>query len=89
MLIILVNMDLNKLSKVDFQTTNVRGYSNLRGHGVLNVSKVRDNGVSTTKNNYNLLQPLTKPYGNHLPPTTNKELDDRNSQTTLAWDNPQ
>ena len=82
-------MDPNKLSNIDFQTTNPKGYSNLRGAGILNISKVRRNGVSTTKTNYNRLLPLTQPFGNHLPPTATKDVSDRTSQTTLAWDNPQ
>ena len=78
-------MDLNNLANVDFQVSETKGYSNLRENGVLHMSKVNAEGVSTTKSEYNRLQPLKLPFGTHLPPTADREVIERNGQVTIAW----
>lgn len=71
-------------AQVDFEsTTQSRGFSNRRGYGLLKMTTY--NGKQLVNDSYpqNRLQPLTTPFGNHMPPNS-KGLQ-LESQTTQAW----
>ncbi len=67
---------VNYSSSVQF--SHVRGYASIINYSLEN------NRSHITKHNYNLLEPLTYPYGNHLPLDTANNSD-KNPQMTLAW----
>lgn len=79
-------MDNNLYAKVDFQTTQQHGWSNLRGYGVLQMSKPEQNKILNDKHMFNRIQPLTKPFGDHFPKQAKPEIVlQLNPQTDLAW----
>ena len=56
--------------------TYFRGYGNIVVH-TLN----SDGTLTTAMSPWNRLQPMTEPFGNHLPPDSNQF----NPQTNIAW----
>ena len=76
----------NLYAKVDFETKNNHGWSNVRGYGVLQISKPENYKVINDKHMYNRIQPLTTPYADHFPPQEKPEMVlQLNPQTNLAW----
>lgn len=59
-----------------------------RGYGTIEANLITQNKWATELQKYNRLQPLTNPFGNHLPQTADGvfQLD---PQTSIAWDNNQ
>jgi hypothetical protein len=60
-----------------------------RGYGNIVVHEVRgDNSVSTNITKFNRIEPLTGPFGEHLPPVNPNGTDKYqmfNAETTIAW----
>ena len=76
----------NLYASVDFETKTPITWSNLRGYGVLQLSKFENSQIVNDKYMYNRIQPLTMPFGNHYPPQNNQEFVlQLNPQTNLAW----
>ena len=76
----------NLYAKVDFETKNNHGWSNVRGYGVLQISKPENMKIVNDKHMYNRIQPLTTPYANHYPPQEKQDMVlQLNPQTNLAW----
>jgi hypothetical protein len=81
-----IKMDNNLYAKVDFETTNNHGWSNVRGYGVLQMSKPEQYKIVNDKHMYNRIQPLTGPFANHFPAQENPDMVlQLNPQTDLAW----
>lgn len=79
-------MDNNLYAKVDFETKNNHGWSNIRGYGVLQISKPEQDKIINDKHMYNRIQPLKVPFADHYPRQQNPEMVlQLNSQTDLAW----
>lgn len=59
-----------------------------RGYGTIEANLLAQNKWATELQKYNRLQPLTTPFGNHMPQTADGvfQLD---PQTNIAWDNTQ
>jgi hypothetical protein len=76
----------NLYAKVDFETKNNHGWSNVRGYGVLQISKPENMKIVNDKHMYNRIQPLTTPYANHYPVQEKQDMVlQLNPQTNLAW----
>ena len=76
----------NLYAKVDFETKNNHGWSNVRGYGVLQISNAENMKIMNDKHMYNRIQPLTTPYANHYPVQENPNMVlQLNPQTNLAW----
>lgn len=56
-----------------------RGYGNIVIHDIKN-----DNNISTNITKFNRIEPLTMPFGMHLPKNDNAN-EMLNPETTLAW----
>ncbi len=59
-----------------------------RGYGVIEANLLAQNKWATELQKYNRLQPLTTPFGNHLPQTADGVFQFE-PQTNLAWDSTQ
>jgi hypothetical protein len=59
-----------------------------RGYGVIEANLLAQNKWATELQKYNRLQPLTNPFGNHMPQTADGVFQTE-SQTNIAWDNTQ
>ena len=58
-----------------------RGYGNIVIHDVYG-----DNSVTTNITKFNRIEPLTMPFGEHVPKTIEgKTFHMSNSETTIAW----
>lgn len=68
--------NVNYKSTVEF--THIRGYASIINYKMFN------NQRQITGHDYNLLEPLTLPFGNHLP-IEQLNMTDKNPQTMLAW----
>jgi hypothetical protein len=76
----------NLYAKVDFETKNNHGWSNVRGYGVLQISKPENDKIVNDKHMYNRIQPLTTPYADHFPKQEKSDMVlQLNPQTNLAW----
>ncbi len=76
----------NLYAKVDFEPKNNHGWSNVRGYGVLQISKPEGFKIINDKHMYNRIQPLTTPYATHYPPQERQEMVlQLNPQTNLSW----
>jgi hypothetical protein len=74
-------------AQVDFENEfqKNRGWSNRRGYGTMVIAKYDGNKIYKDIHLQNRIQPLTTPFGNHLPPMVeNQQL---NPQTNIAWNN--
>lgn len=71
--------------QVDYLPPFKAQYSHIRGYGAIRTYKVEGDKVSVGINPYSRLQPLTQPFGSHLPPNGTSEYLAANPQTTLAW----
>ena len=79
-------MDNKLYAKVDFETSNQHGWSNLRGYGVLQMSQFQNGKILNDKHMFNRIQPLNKPFGDHFPKQQKPEMVlQLNPQTDLAW----
>lgn len=78
----------NHCSVVGLDTT-ARKLVYRRGFGNILTSVVTNNKISNEIVEFNRLQPLTKPFGNHAPPTADPAFLSNNPQTTLGWDRRQ
>lgn len=59
-----------------------------RGYGAIEANLLAQNKWSTELQKYNRLQPLTTPFGNHIP-STGDGVFQLDPQTPIAWDNNQ
>jgi hypothetical protein len=79
-------MDNKLYAKVDFETSNQHGWSNLRGYGVLQMSQFQNGKILNDKHMFNRIQPLKTPFGQHFP---NEQIPgyqlQLNPQTDLGW----
>jgi len=67
-------------------TTQKINYS--RGYGNIVIHDVRgDNSVTTNITKFNRIDPLTMPFGEHLPQVANSNSNYKmsNTETTIAW----
>lgn len=71
--------------KTDYLPPFQAEYSNIRGYGSLRVYTVNQNKVSVAIHPYSRLQPLTMPFGTHLPTNGTPEYISANPQTAIAW----
>jgi hypothetical protein len=80
-------MSLNPelFEKTDYLPTFKAQYSHIRGYGNIRVYDVNQNKVTVAIHPYSRLQPLTMPFGTHLPPGSTPEYLAANPQSTLAW----
>jgi hypothetical protein len=79
-------MDTNLYAKVDFEPQTNHGWSNIRGYGVLQMSKPEQFKIINDKYMYNRIQPLTRPFGDHYPRQEKSDMVlQLNPQTDLAW----
>ncbi len=78
-------MNNNLYAKVDFPTTHSHGWSNMRGYGVLQLSRFEGCKIINDKYMYNRIQPLKTPFGDHFPPNKQNVVYQLNPQTDLAW----
>jgi hypothetical protein len=60
-------------------------YSHTRGYGNIRVYNVDNQKVSVAIHPYSRLQPLTQPFGAHLPVNSTPEYLASNPETTIAW----
>jgi hypothetical protein len=78
-------MDSRLYAKVDFETKNHHGWSNVKGYGVLQMSEFKYGKIVNDKHMFNRIQPLKLPFGQHLPPQPPTHVFQLNPQTELAW----
>ena len=60
-----------------------------RGYGNILTSVVTKNNVKSEISDFNRLQPLTAPFGTHLPPTADPVFVLKNPETVIGWDRKQ
>ena len=60
-----------------------------RGYGNILTSVITKNNVKSEISDFNRLQPLTAPFGTHLPPTSDPVFVLKNPETVIGWDRKQ
>jgi hypothetical protein len=80
-----MSLNTELFEKTDYFPPTKTQYSHIRGYGNLRMYTVNNNQVTVAIHPYSRIQPLTAPFGSHLPVNSTPEYLASNPQTGLAW----